>query len=67
MKIAGVALDNYKVPTFRTNLTKAGFEFSEHDGITKDSKVLKVKFNITDFEKLKQILTLTNAVSKGRN
>lgn len=43
MKTAGIAIDNWKLPIFRRRLKGAGFEFTEHPGLTRDAMILKVK------------------------
>jgi hypothetical protein len=39
--IAGIAVDNWKLPIFKEHLDKAGFEYTEHP-LTKDTSLLKV-------------------------
>lgn len=43
MKIAGVAIDNWKLPIFKRHLDTGGFEYTEHPGLTADAMILKVK------------------------
>lgn len=46
MKTAGIAIDNWKLPIFRRHLKGAGFEFTEHPGLTADAMILKVKTDL---------------------
>lgn len=43
MKTAGVAIDNWKLPIFKKHLDGAGYEYTEHPGLTADTMLLKVK------------------------
>lgn len=43
MITAGVVLDRWKLPIFKRHLDAAGFEYSEHPGVTSDTMLLKVK------------------------
>lgn len=43
MKTAGIALDTWKLPIFRRRLDEAGYSYTEHPGITKDTSMLNVK------------------------
>lgn len=43
MKTAGVAIDNWKLPIFKRHLDEAGYAYTEHPGLTKDTMILKVK------------------------
>ena len=43
MKIAGIAIDNWKLPIFRRHLDDGGFSYTEHPGLTPDAMILKVK------------------------
>jgi len=43
MKTAGIAIDNWKLPTFKRILEGAGYEFTQHPGLTEGTLLLKVK------------------------
>jgi len=43
MKYAGVAIDTWKLPIFKRHLNEAGFSFTRHKGLTKDTLILKVE------------------------
>ena len=42
MKIAAVAIDAWKLATFKRNLDEAGFTFTEHPGLTTATLFLRV-------------------------
>ena len=42
MKTAAVAIDKWKLATFKRNLDRAGFAYSEHPGLAADTMLLKV-------------------------
>ena len=44
-KIAGVVVDNYKLPVFRRIITEAGYKFTEHVGVTHDTTTIKVEYD----------------------
>ena len=43
MKIAGVVIDDWKLPIFRRHLDAVGYKYTEHPGITPNTLTLKVK------------------------
>jgi hypothetical protein len=43
MITAGIAIDNWKLPIFKRHLDAAGFEYTEHKGLTPTTMLLKVK------------------------
>ena len=43
MKTAAVAIDAWKLPTFKRNLDAAGFAYSEQRGVTANTLLLIVK------------------------
>ncbi len=43
MKTAGIAIDEWKLPTFKRVLEGAGYTFTKHQGLTTDTLLLKVK------------------------
>ena len=43
MKVAGVAIDAWKLATFKRNLDEAGFSYTEHPGLIANTLFLKVR------------------------
>lgn len=43
MKTAAVVIDRHKLDTFKRYLTTAGYDFTEHPGVTPETLTLKVK------------------------
>lgn len=43
MITAGIAIDKWKLPIFKRHLDAAGFEYTEHKGLTPIMMLLKVK------------------------
>ena len=43
MKTAGIAIDNWKLPTFKRVLKAAGYTFTKHPGLTPGTMLLRVK------------------------
>ena len=43
MKTAGVVIDDWKLSIFKRHLDAAGFTYTQHPGLTKDTLLLKVK------------------------
>lgn len=43
MKVAGIAIDRWKLPIFKKHLEKAGYSLTEHLGVTPDTMLLKVE------------------------
>lgn len=44
MKKAAVAIDDWKLPTFKKHLEDAGYSYTEHHGVTKDTLLLQVQY-----------------------
>ena len=44
MKTAAVAIDNWKLPTFKRHLDAAGYAYTEGPGVTHDTLILSVKY-----------------------
>lgn len=44
MKKAAVAIDDWKLPTFKKHLGDAGYSYTEHPGVTKDTLLLQVQY-----------------------
>lgn len=43
MKVAGIALDDWKLPIFRKRLTEAGFKYEDAGPLTPNVTLLRVK------------------------
>lgn len=43
MKTVGIAIDDWKLPVFKRHLDRAGYSYTEHTGLTKNTLLLKVK------------------------
>lgn len=43
MKTVGIAIDDWKLPVFKRHLDRAGYRYTEHPGLTKNTLLLKVK------------------------
>ena len=43
MKTVGIAIDDWKLPVFKRHLDRAGYSYTQHPGLTKDTLFLKVK------------------------
>jgi len=43
MKTVGIAIDQWKLSTFKRVLEGAGYAFTKHPGVTSDTLLLKVK------------------------
>lgn len=57
--IAGVVIDGWKLPIFKRHLDAAGYEYTEHPGITPDTLTLKV--TCESAHRLKPIVEAANA------
>ena len=44
MKTAGVAIDDWKLPIFKKHLDAAGYTYTEHPGLTKNTLTLVVEY-----------------------
>lgn len=44
MKIAGVVIDDWKLPIFKKHLDKAEYVYTVHPGLTDDTLILKVLY-----------------------
>ena len=44
MKTAAIVIDRWKLPVFKRRLDAASYNFTEHDGSTPESMVLKVPY-----------------------
>ena len=51
---AAIALDDWKLPTFRKILAEAGYDYTDAGGLTADTTVLTVETD--DILKLKKVL-----------
>lgn len=64
MKIAGVAIDAWKLPIFKKHLDAAGYSYTKHPGLTSDTLLLKIK---TDrIATLQPIIEAANAECRKR-
>ncbi len=54
MKKAGIMIDSWKLPIFKKHLDAAGFEYTECNGLTKDTLLLSVMFD--DLDKLRPVV-----------
>ena len=43
MKIAGIAVDDWKLPVFKKHLDAAGYRYNLHPGITEGTSLLQVE------------------------
>lgn len=68
-KKAGIFMDNYKVPTFETNLKKAGFTWvvGKAPPKVKNATVFIVEYQQVNLKKLKNVVKASNEVCRGRN
>lgn len=44
MKTAGVVIDEWKLPIFKKHIDASGYSYTEHPGVTKDTLMLRVKY-----------------------
>lgn len=58
-KVAGVVIDSWKLAIFKKHLDAAGYQYTEHPGITSDTLVLRVKYEWV--AELKPIVEAANA------
>lgn len=56
---AAIALDKWKLPIFKKHLDKAGFKYTKHPGLTKDSVTLTVKTE--SISRLKPVVIAANS------
>ena len=59
MKTAAVAIDDWKLQTFKKHLDAAGYSWTVGPGVTHDTLILSVKFEWV--RELKQIIEAANA------
>lgn len=66
--IAGVVIDDWKLPVFKRHLDAAGFKYTQHPGVTPDTITLKV---ITEWvHKLQPVVKAANdecAANRGKS
>lgn len=58
MKIAGVVIDDWKLPIFKRHLDGAGYKYTEHPGVTHGTLTLRV--NYAWVSELKPIIEAAN-------
>ena len=61
----GIATDNYKVKIFKKELTKKEYEYTTGDGITPDTKMFYIEFEIGKLHELQEAIKEINL--KARN
>jgi len=70
-RLAGIVMNAYKAPTFRANLKKAGFLFTEEGevkkGALKGALIFKVEFEVERLAELKTVVDLSNQASSRMN
>ncbi len=44
MGIAAVVMENWKLPVFKRHLDAAGYTYTEHPGVTKETLTLRVQY-----------------------
>lgn len=55
MPIAGIACDNHKLDKFKKELDKKRFKYKVQNGVTNDTKIIKViclDFQVKDLQKI---------------
>ena len=63
VKKAGVVIDTYKLKTFEDALKRAKFKWKRHPGVSKDTLMLKVEYDITTFDKLQKVVNAAHEVA----
>lgn len=63
MKTAAIALDKYKLKVFEDALKRAGFKWTQHQGLTPDTLILKAKYDGATFDKLQKVISAANEVA----
>lgn len=66
-KTIGIVADNWKVDSFKDNLTKNGFTDFEVFPFTRDVSTIKVKAKESDITKLSQLIRLVEMNLKRSN
>jgi hypothetical protein len=59
MKTAGVVIDEWKLPIFKEHLDAAGYTYSQHPGVMKNTLTLRVQYEWV--AKLKPIIEAAQA------
>jgi len=64
-----IYLDKYKVPSFEKNLERADFinEWTEHQGITKESTMFSIVLDDSDLVKLFKLVELCTTLTNRGN
>lgn len=60
----GIAIDNWKLPTFKRHLDEAGFTFLETPGVTPDTLFLMV--TTSEMEKLAAVVSAANTEARKK-
>ena len=63
MKTVGIAIDDYKLATFKRVLEGAGYTFNKHPGLSKGTLFLKVETD--DVSKLQPVVEKANRECKS--
>ena len=58
-KTAGVVIDAWKLPVFKRHLDAAGYQYTEHPGITSDTLTLRVGYKLV--AEIKPIIEAANS------
>lgn len=61
-KTAAVAIDEYKLPTFKKHLDDGGYKYTVHPGLTADTLTLRVEYEWV--AKLLPVIEAANAESR---
>ncbi len=64
MKKAGIGIDPYKLETFKSELTKAGYQFTT-GALTKDVLMIYIHFDERDLDKVKKLIRKINLKAKS--
>lgn len=66
MKKAAIAIDNWKLSIFKKHLDAAGYNYTEHPGLTQDTLVLRVNYEqITDLQPVVEAANAACATAGG--
>lgn len=60
IKMAGIAIDAWKLPVFSKRLTNAGFTYEQKPGLDPGTYILKVPAALVDLQQLAQVCLAAN-------
>lgn len=63
---AAIAIDTYKLPIFSKRLVAAGFHYEQFPGLSSDSLLLTVQYELSQQKKLTQVVNAANQESKKK-